>query len=74
MALRGLCAHLRKTTPQRNHLITSSIEHPAVVEVMKLLEKEGWEVTWLAPNAYGQVEEKSLFDAVKEQVRSNLGK
>lgn len=48
------------------HLITSSVEHPAVHETMKQLEKLGWEVTYLPVNHEGVVSVDDLKDALRE--------
>lgn len=47
------------------HIITSSIEHHAVLNVCKQLEKEGFEVTYLPVNRYGEVSPESVEDAIR---------
>ena len=48
------------------HLITSSIEHPSVLQVMAFLEKEGFEVTYISPDETGRVTAEAFADAVRE--------
>ncbi|SFB85376.1 cysteine desulfurase [Alkalibacterium subtropicum] len=38
------------------HIITSTIEHPAVIESMEQLETLGWEVTYLSVDEKGQID------------------
>ncbi|MBE7016175.1 MAG: cysteine desulfurase [Ruminococcaceae bacterium] len=49
-----------------NHLITSKIEHPSVLECFKLLEKEGFTVTYINVDKYGVVDLEELSDAIRE--------
>jgi cysteine desulfurase len=52
---------------QRNHIITSKIEHPAVREACKYLEKRGWKVTWLDVNPEGIVNPKDVENAITKE-------
>ncbi len=48
------------------HIITSKIEHPAVLETCAYLEKRGYEVTYLDVDKQGVVQEESLRLAMRE--------
>lgn len=47
-----------------NHIITSSIEHPAILETCKDLEKEGFKVTYLPVDQFGSINLKQLESAI----------
>lgn len=47
-------------------LITSSIEHDAVLEPCKRLEKEGYSVVYLPVDSFGTVDIKTLSDSITE--------
>lgn len=47
------------------HIITTAIEHSAVLEPYRALEREGYEVTYLAPNADGQVSIEDVKAALR---------
>ncbi|SFK23840.1 cysteine desulfurase [Marinilactibacillus piezotolerans] len=48
------------------HLITSEIEHPAVLESIKQLENMGWEVTYLPVDSRGIISVEKLRHALRE--------
>ena len=50
-----------------NHIITSAVEHPAVFEVCRYLEKQGFEVTTIPVDAYGVIKTDLLIKAVKPE-------
>ena len=50
-----------------SHIITSCIEHKAVLEVFRSLEELGWEVTYLMPNEFGEISP----DQVSNHLKSN---
>ena len=50
-----------------NHVITSKIEHPAVLETFKKLEKEGFKVTYLNVNKDGKI----LIEELKNSINKN---
>ncbi len=52
---------------QKNHIITSKIEHPAVKETCKYLEKRGWKVTWLDVDSEGLVNPKDVEKAITKE-------
>ena len=47
------------------HIITSSVEHPAVAEVCAYLEKNGFDVTYLPVDEYGRVSVSDLEKAIR---------
>ena len=49
-----------------NHLITTAVEHPSVLNTFKALEKYGYEVTILPVNKNGIIEVNSLKEAIKD--------
>ena len=49
------------------HIITSSVEHPAITEVCKFLETCGFEVTYLPVDEYGLINIEDLKNAVTKE-------
>lgn len=56
-------AHANKK--RGRHLITTKIEHPSVLEPFKLLEKEGFEVTFLDADADGKISLEQFEKALR---------
>lgn len=48
-----------------NHLITTKIEHPAILQTMQYLENQGFEVTYLGVDANGHIDLEELQDAIR---------
>jgi cysteine desulfurase len=52
-------------TFKKGHIITTIIEHPAVLEPLKELEKRGFDVTYLKPGKSGIITVKQVKDALR---------
>ena len=48
------------------HIITTKLEHPSVINVIKEYEKEGYEVTYLSNDEYGRIDISELEESIKE--------
>ena len=48
------------------HIITTAIEHDAVLQPCRKLEREGWEVTYLKPDRGGMITARQVADALRE--------
>ena len=67
LAIKGVVEALRAHTPERSlHIVTSCIEHKAVLDVVAWLEKTGVEVTRLAPDADGIIAPERVLSALQE--------
>ena len=61
-AIRGIAYAYRN---KGNHIITSKIEHPAVLETCKQLEKEGFEITYINVDENGILKLEQLKKAIR---------
>ena len=50
-----------------NHIITSAVEHPAVIEVCKYLEKKGFRITYVPVDNNGLIRLKEVVSAITPQ-------
>jgi cysteine desulfurase len=63
LAIKGV-AQFYKT--RGKHIVTSKIEHKAVLDPCRYLEKEGFEVTYLEPGEDGLITPQQVADAIRE--------
>lgn len=63
-AIRGLAYSYRR---RGNHIITTRIEHPAVLETCRQLENEGFEVTYLDVDENGIINLEKLEDSITDK-------
>lgn len=47
------------------HIVTTAVEHNAVLECCKWMEKQGYEVTYVAPDGNGDITARQVLDAVR---------
>ena len=60
-AIRGVLA----TQSNKKHIVTTQVEHEAVRNVCRLLEQEGYEVTWLGVDGNGELNLDELRSALR---------
>ncbi len=64
LAIKGVVYALRA---RGNHLITSAVEHPAVTEPLRFLERQGYQVTTLPVDADGRVDPAQVAATITER-------
>jgi len=62
LAIKGVAHFYRK---RGQHIITSKIEHKAVLDTCRQLEREGFEVTYLEPNEAGLTTPELIKEAIR---------
>ena len=63
LAIKGVAHFYSK---KGKHIITSKIEHKAVLDTCRNLEREGYEVTYLEPDSRGIIEPSVVAGAIRE--------
>ena len=63
LAIKGVARFYKS---KGNHIITSKIEHKAVLDPCRQLEREGFEVTYLDPNEGGVITAEAIKNAMQE--------
>jgi len=66
LALRGV---LQSGRNNKDHIITSAIEHPAILETCKFIEQLGHEVTFVPVDREGRVNPAAVEDAIRKNTR-----
>ena len=60
MAIRGIL----EANKNKKHIITTKIEHPAVLNLFKYFEKQGYDVTYLGVDSTGNIDLNELKNAI----------
>ena len=63
----AILSTVKRFGKKNKHIISTAIEHPAVLNVMKELEAQGFEVTYLQPDESGRI----TLDCLKAALRSD---
>ena len=64
LAIKGALAHLKR---KGNHLVTAATEHRAVLDPMKRLAREGWDLTVVACDEHGMVSAEAVEAALTDR-------
>ena len=67
MALKGLAYMQKEKGTGKNHIITSKIEHPAILETCKALEKQGFDITYLNVDKEGFIDLNMLDASITDK-------
>ena len=63
LAILGAARHF---ADRGRHLVTTRIEHKAVLDAARRLEREGFEVTWLEPDGEGRIDPAAVAAALRD--------
>jgi cysteine desulfurase len=63
MAIQGVARALRH---KGNHIVTSAVEHPAVLGTCRFLEEEGFQVTYVKPDEFGLIRSEAVAEALRD--------
>ena len=61
----AIAAAVEKNRRKGKHIITTAIEHAAVLEPIRELERQGYEVTWLQPDQQGIITAEQVEAALR---------
>lgn len=64
IAIQGLAEYARRSG--KRHIITSSIEHKAVLETVRAMERQGFDIDFVAPEPSGRVDAAKIVDKLRD--------
>ena len=64
LAIKGVADGYRR---RGNHIITTQIEHSAILDTCKVLERVGFEITYLPVDKYGMVDPQKVADGIRAE-------
>lgn len=67
MALKGVVNSVAAKKNGKNHIITTKIEHPAILRTCEHLSKNGFEITVLEVDKHGLIDLKQLEEAITDK-------
>uniref|UniRef100_A0A8C9GWL5 cysteine desulfurase n=2 Tax=Piliocolobus tephrosceles TaxID=591936 RepID=A0A8C9GWL5_9PRIM len=67
LAIIGICTYYNNINKNKNHIITSQIEHKCILQSCRYLQTKGFEVTYLKPNQKGIIE----LEDIKKNIKPN---
>ncbi|KPQ27930.1 MAG: cysteine desulfurase [Marinobacter excellens HL-55] len=67
LAIKGVIGQRKKGGQAKAHIVTSVIEHKAVVDTCKWLEQGGVEVTWLRPDREGRIAPEVVAESLRDE-------
>ena len=53
-----------RNNPNKKHIITTKVEHASIIETMKYLEDNGYEITYLAVDKFGKIDLNDLKNSI----------
>lgn len=55
-----------QNNPKKKHIITTKVEHASIMETMKYLEKQGYQITYLSVDEKGRINLEELRRSIKK--------
>lgn len=62
----AIFGYTRRFAKEPRHVVTTAIEHPSVLEAMRRLELDGWQVSYVEPQSDGRIHADDVLAAVRD--------